>query len=318
MKRSYGRTLLAACVLLLVAAGLPALAETRIEKTLTMGPGGRLVLDSEGGSVTVTGSSRSDVSVVITSKRDDLESLATFTFEDGPETAKITMERIKKGGWNRGLSLRYEIEVPTETQLDIRTSGGSITARDTRGEAKLRTSGGGIRVNDLAGPLNANTSGGSISLDSIDGDAKVSTSGGSIRGVHVDGTLTAGTSGGSISLTDVTGSLSAETSGGSISISEAGGSVDAQTSGGSLTVIFAPGNQDGGTLRTSGGGIRVKLDASANLDLDAHCSGGSIKSDLPVTVVGSLSKTTLKGALGSGGSTLKMRTSGGSIRIEAM
>ncbi len=282
MKRNCGRAVLVTLVAVALVSGLPTLADTRIEKTLKLGPGGLFVLDSGGGGVTITGSSRSDVSVVITSKRDDLESLVTFNFEDGPETARVAMERIKKGGWNRGLSLAYEIEVPHDTQLDIRTSGGSVTARQTRGEAKLRTSGGSIRVNDLEGPLNASTSGGSISVDTIDGDAKVSTSGGSI------------------------------------SIVEAGGSVDAQTSGGSLTVAFARGNQSGGSLETSGGGIRVKLDETANLDLDAHCSGGSVKSDLPVTVVGNISKNSLKGALGSGGSILKLRTSGGSIRIESM
>ncbi|MDX1388016.1 MAG: hypothetical protein R3344_02445 [Acidobacteriota bacterium] len=318
MKRNYGRCVLAMSILVAVAAGLPALADTRIEKTLKLGPGGLFVLDSEGGSVTITGSSRSDVSVVITSERDDLESLVAFTFEGGSETARVTMERIKKTNWGRGLSLAYEIEVPRDTRLDLRTSGGSVTARGTRGEAKLRTSGGSIRVNDLDGPVNAGTSGGSITIDSIGGDAKISTSGGNIRGAHVDGAVTAGTSGGSISLSDVKGDLSAETSGGSISIAEAGGVVDAQTSGGSVTVEFAQGNQRGGSLKTSGGGIRVTLDGAANLDLDAHCSGGSVKTDLPVTVVGDLSKNTLKGALGAGGSTLKMRTSGGSIRIESM
>jgi len=298
MKTSRVR-ILAVTAILAVAAGC-SLADTRIEKTLELSPGGKFVLDSEGGSVKLTGTSGSGVRIVITSKRDDLESLANFTFEGGSEMARVTMKRVKTGGWNRGLSLGYEIEVPNHTQLDIRTSGGSISTVETHGEAKLRTSGGSIKVSDLEGPLDASTSGGSIVLNGIVGDARVSTSGGSIRGSHVEG------------------SLDAETSGGSIQISEAGGAVNASTSGGSLTVAFSPGNQAGGSLQTSGGGIRVKLDATANLDLDAHCSGGSVKTDMPVTVVGNLSKNTLKGAMGSGGATLKLRTSGGSIRIEAM
>jgi DUF4097 and DUF4098 domain-containing protein YvlB len=316
MKKSCVRVLAVAAILGL-AAGC-SLADTRIEKSLDLSPGGMFVLDSEGGTVKLTGSSDSGVRIVITSKRDDLESLANFTFEGGSEMARVTMKRVKTGGWNRGLSLAYEIEVPNATQLDIRTSGGSISTLETRGEAKLRTSGGSIKVKALEGPLNASTSGGSITLGDIVGDAKVSTSGGSIRGSHVEGRLDAGTSGGSISLEGVTGDLDAETSGGSIQIADAGGVVNASTSGGSLTVAFAPGNHAGGSLQTSGGGIRVKIDETANLDLDAHCSGGSVKTDMPVTVVGNLSKNTLKGAMGSGGATLRLRTSGGSIRIEGM
>jgi hypothetical protein len=316
MKTSRVRILVATAILAMAA--VPSLADTRIEKALDLSPGGKFVLDSEGGTVKVTGTSGSGARIVITSKRDDLESLATFTFEGGSEMARVTMKRIKTGGWNRGLSLAYEIEVPSATQLDIRTSGGSISTVETRGEAKLRTSGGSIKVSDLEGPLNASTSGGSITLSDIVGNAKISTSGGSIRGSRVDGRLDAGTSGGSISLEGVTGDLEAQTSGGSIRIADAGGVVNASTSGGSLTVAFAPGNQAGGSLQTSGGGIRVKVDETANLDLDAYCSGGSVKTDMPVTVVGSLSKNTLKGSMGSGGAVLRLRTSGGSIRIEGM
>jgi hypothetical protein len=39
--------------------------------------------------------------------------------------------------------------------------------------------------------------------------------------------------------------------------------------------------------------------------------------DVPVTVQGQISKTSVKGSLGSGGALLKLRTSGGGIRIKS-
>ena len=67
------------CLGLLAA---PALADTRIERDLSLEPGGRLILETDLGSVTVTGKSGSGASVLITSTRDDLESVLDFDFQD--------------------------------------------------------------------------------------------------------------------------------------------------------------------------------------------------------------------------------------------
>jgi len=92
--------------------------------------------------------------------------------------------------------------------------------------------------------------------------------------------------------------------------------VEADTSGGPIDVEFAPGNSEGGSLSTSGGGITVTLDAGANLEIDASTSGGSVRSDLPITVRGEMDKRSIRGTLGGGGATLKIRASGGGIRIQ--
>ncbi len=101
-------------------------------------------------------------------------------------------------------------------------------------------------------------------------------------------------------------------------ISDAGGRVDAESSGGPITVSFSPGNSAGGTLSTSGGGITVTVDPSVGLDIDAASSGGSVDLDVPVTVQGRVSRTAVKGSLNAGGQMLKLRTSGGGIRIRSL
>ena len=64
-----------------------------------------------------------------------------------------------------------------------------------------------------------------------------------------------------------------------IEISGAEGQVEADTSGGSIDVEFASGNSEGGSLSTSGGGIRVTLDAGANHAwVTLHVGAGTFQS----------------------------------------
>jgi hypothetical protein len=309
--------------LLALVSALPASAGSRIERELDLAPGGRFVLEAGVGAVSVTGTSRSGARVVITSDRDDLDELFAFDFAAGEGTVHVTAKR--KGAaltswfsWGSKGDLRWEIQVPTDTALDIGTSGGSITIAELRGVARLDTSGGGITIANVEGAVDADTSGGAISVSNVFGDVKSDTSGGGIEINGVAGNVDADTSGGSIQIYKVTGEITAETSGGSIRINEAGGRVFADTSGGGIQVAFVAGNSAGGTLSTSGGGIRVVLDPTSRLELDAASSGGAVICDVPIEVRGQRSRSSLSATMGGGGERLKLRASGGPIRIEAL
>jgi hypothetical protein len=292
-------------ILLLAALVTPAFAaladaSSRIEKTLKLEPNGRFVLESDVGSVTLTGASSSGARVVITSDRYDLESRYDISFEENPGFVSVTVRRKDRFSWSEHGSVHFEVEVPSRTQTEIRTGGGSVTLSNLRGDSELKTSGGTIDVSGLSGKLDAKTSGGSIHLQEVNGDAHVDTSGGRIEVASLDGSLTAHTSGGPIHIDRVTGY------------------VEAKTSGGPISVNFGRGNARGGVLETSGGSIEAQLDRSANLEIDASTSGGSVTSDLPIRVVGKISGSSLHGSLGSGGETLRLHTSGGSIHIRPL
>ena len=307
------------CLVGLVVATGPAFAETRLEKTLKLEPGGEFRLETDIGRVTVTGTSSSGVRLVVTSRRDDINDLLSFRYEEGGHSASVIARKKHHldflfGNW--GSSVRFEVEVPAQTAVTVHTSGGGISLAALRSPAKIETSGGGIEVRDLVGDLQADTSGGSIHLRDIKGKSRVETSGGGIEAVNLEGPLKAETSGGSVSLERVSGDIHAHSSGGGIHIHEAGGRVDADTSGGSIEATFARGNSRGGSLESSGGGISVSLDPGVGLSIDAH--GNSVTSDLPLTVQGEISRRSLRGTLGKGGESLRLRTSGGSVKIRAI
>jgi hypothetical protein len=314
----FGRTLgLALAGLCGLAAA--ASAESRIEKNLHLAPGGALRLETDLGSVQVRGTDREGARVVITSKHDDLNELLSFRFDEAAGSVTIVARKkhpISSFFGFHGNGVAFEIEVPSRTRVNVDTSGGSISLKALASEAKLETSGGGIEVRDHAADLVAHTSGGSISLTHIGGKCRVDTSGGGITADGIDGTLEAESSGGSLEFERIRGNIHAHTSGGGIEIREAGGRVDADTSGGSVEVAFARGNGHGGTIESSGGGVEVSLDPAVGLAIDA--SGNSVHADLPVTVRGEVSRHHLSGTLGAGGETLRLRTSGGSVRIRGL
>jgi hypothetical protein len=303
MNSSYRRLAIAA-VAAAVLSCLPALAETRIEKNLKLDPGGKLTIDSDAGSLTVTGSSSSGAHVVLTSDKDDLESRFDLKLEELPGELRISLKKKDSltswTSWFNNSKIRFEIQVPTKTKTDLQTGGGHVKVSSLEGDAHAETSGGHIEVTDLRGNLTAETSGGHIAIKRISGNAKVETSGGHIETDAVDG------------------DLSAETSGGHIEIRGAKGRVDADTSGGHVEVSFAKGNARGGKIESSGGGISVEVDPNVDLAIDASTSGGSVRTDIPVKIVGKVSGSSIRGSLGKGGEMLYVHTSGGSVSISAV
>lgn len=276
------RTAVAAAAL---ASGLslaPTHAATTVEEKRALEPGGSFVLEAATGSVKLTGTASSGANVVIRSRRDDFKELYDVLLEEKPGAVHVTIKRKNFLTTLRGDSMEIEVQVPRATQVEIQTSGGSIDVEDIDRDAKLRTSGGSVDVERLGGNADVKSSGGSLKLSGIAGDIRASTSGGTIR---IDG---------------------------------AGGRVSAETSGGSIETRFAAGNARGGELETSGGGVRVYVDPSIDLTLNATTTGGSVTAGFPVTVAAGSDRASIQGAIGKGGETLRIRSSGGSIRLEKL
>ena len=288
--------------LLLVAATAQAAVESPIRKTFSVAPGGTLFVETDIGDVRIN-SGGSGVTVDVKRRAKSEEAMQDFdvTFEqtgnDVTVRAKYQRPSSKWFNWSNEIDAQFTISVPTNYNVQIKTSGGDLRIANLNGDVRARTSGGGIEMGNITGTVEARTSGGSVTLDSASGRADLRTSGGSIE------------------VGRVTGDLYAHTSGGGITIEDAGGVIDAQTSGGSIRARLSAQPRGDSKLSTSGGNIVISVPSNASVDLDAKTSGGDVETDVPVTILGMKSESELQGKINGGGPRLTLRSSGGGIRL---
>jgi hypothetical protein len=295
----------AAILLVCLSAVAPVLAaDSRFDRHFNVSPGGQLTLDTDIGSVVVVGGDGPGLDVHATvSGSSDFVSHFTITAVQSPQGVTVT-GRMQPLGWlsewfgSGRRTVSYTVELPRDYVTEIHTSGGSLDVRHLNASTSGRTSGGSVTVEDVHGPVHMRTSGGRIAASDLMGPANLRTSGGSIE------------------VSGCTGDLDVRTSGGSIRLEQIDGTLRAMTSGGSVHAEVR--TNRGVSLETSGGSIALLLPAAAAGSLDAHTSGGRVESAIPLSSVEVASHDELRGALNGGGEQIRLRTSGGSIRVTAL
>ena len=300
-----------------------------IEKSFQVKPGGKLILETDIGSIEVLSRNTNTLEVeVIQEAKTASSSRAERILEDFEVSFRQSGDNVYVTGeyrrgslsrfWNnigRYIRVKFQVTVPQEFNVDLKTKGGSISVNDLKGDVQSKTSGGSLAFSRIDGPVYGRTSGGSIRLTSCSGNADVKTSGGSITLGDVNGDVTAHTSGGSIKVGKAKGSVDVHTSGGGIHVEEAWGAIKAHTSGGSITAHISDQPESDCSLTTSGGSITVHLADKIGLDLNARASGGRVYTEFPVMVSGEINKSSLKAKINDGGPQFYLYTSGGSIYI---
>ena len=183
-------------------------------------------------------------------------------------------------------SAKLIVTMPREGNVFAKSGDGSIRIDRVRGRLELRTGDGSVRGSEIAGQITIATGDGSVTIDSAEGDLDVNTGDGSVR---------------------VEGKLSG---------------VRLHTGDGSVTLHAGAGSamKDEWSITTGDGGVAVYLPSDFGAELDAHSSGGSIRSEFKTdgdTEDRDSHRRALRGRIGSGGKTLTIRTGDGSIRIKS-
>ena len=306
-----------------MVAAAPVHAAIRIERQLELAPRGQLIVRSSVGAVIVRGDSASGAAVLVTADRDDFEKYYELQFSASPGRVEVVVKRRGPSvslpfawlGW-RGRA-QVSVSAPRATSVSVHTGGGRIEASGLEGEIELGSSGGPVVAHDLAGALDARSGGGRVEVHDVRGGLSVRSSGGGVSASSVEGAVEVESGGGRIHLERIGGSLHARSSGGGVTVRDVGGWVEAFSAGGPVVVSFAAGNARGGDIKSGGGGVEIFLDPAAGLELDT--AGGSVACDLPVTVRGKISGgQAVRGVLRGGGELLRIRSSGGGIRIAAL
>ncbi len=226
----------------------------------------------------------------------------------------IEIGGIEDAALRRNVSISYELTVPGETRLRSDTGSGSLDIESVRGPVEARAGSGRISIGRVAGRVTATTGSGSIEVAGA-GDGLVARAGsGSVQAREIQGSLEAQTGSGRIDVSYAGGEADVTTGSGGITIRGAGGRLRASTGSGTIAIEGEPVGD--WMVRTSSGGINLRLPPTAAFDLDAHTSSGSITADHPVEMRGALSRRSLQGQVRGGGPRVDLSTSSGSIRLQ--
>jgi TonB family protein len=244
--------------------------------------------------------------------------------EPGPPVAKL---ETTNGGHITLLDIAGDV--------DAYTAGGHVQAGNIAGNAILRTGGGHIRAGQIKGSARLETEGGNITVGEAGSQVSVRTGGGQIDFGEVHGSVKAQTGGGGIRVIYVAGPMEVETSGGSICLTRVVNTVRAATGTGTITAWIAPDSRDTkewvnlpgpSQLASSSGDIVVFLPRNLAATIDAMVETGSIASIeadpslamsfQPPQQLPQVGQIHAMGTLNGGGSTLRLRTATGKIRLK--
>ncbi len=168
-------------LLAIMALTMTANAETgKIIKTFPVDKGGTLVIKSNMGSIFVGTWDRDEVSVIVVKRASRKSQVAGFEAQVEKRGNDVYVKGENEQ--NNPVMVAFEVNIPENFNIDLKTAKGSIKVTDIKGNVKLITGDGGIGIGNVeGGNVYAQTSGDSIRVGNVEGDVKVNTSGGSVR-----------------------------------------------------------------------------------------------------------------------------------------
>lgn len=226
----------------------------------------------------------------------------------------IRVGHIENNDWKKNISISYELTVPAQTKLKSESGSGDVTVDGVAGPLEANSGSGSLKVTHIGSEVHARTGSGDVQVTDVHGSARLSSGSGTIDAKGIGGGLVASSGSGDIKLVQTAaGDVEIQTGSGSVNVTGANGAVKAQSGSGGISVEGTPAGD--WRLHTGSGDVEVKLPAQAGFNLVARTGSGSIDSNREIAVQGKISPRELQGKVGSGGPTVELATSSGSIQI---
>ena len=196
----------------------------------------------------------------------------------------------------RHVSIDYEIALPADTTLQAHSGSGNVSVEGVRSAVDAQTGSGDIKVKDLGSKLHAQTGSGNIRAETVAAPFWAQTGSGDIEAnLTGSGDVDVHTGSGTIRVRGIKGGVRARTGSGNV---ETDGTVNGPWE-----------------VHSGSGNITLAVGSGSGFNLDLHTSSGSIHTDLPITVQGSLGKNQLKGTVKGGGPEVEVSTGSGDVEL---
>jgi DUF4097 and DUF4098 domain-containing protein YvlB len=259
------------------------------QKTFTVSGQADVDLKTFDGSIEVTSWDKPEVAVTIERRADsqaEAEALKVTAEQNGN---RIVVHAVKPEGressvhigFHQGRSVRFVVTLPRTSDLNATSGDGSISVTGITGRVTARSGDGSISTSDIKGDVGLDTGDGSVTAENVSGSLKINSGDGSVTVRGQPQGLIAHTGDGSVNI-DVTSATTAASD---------------------------------WELTTGDGGIHVTLPAGFNAQVDAHTGDGGIDAhDFGLRATGE-DRNDLRGSIGSGGPTIRLRTGDGGITL---
>lgn len=283
-KRSFLTALLALAGFAITLGASPAHADDW-KKTYQVTGRASVYVSTGDGDVTVTGGDQKqiDAEVISNGYKIGPNDVQIVESQNGDHVSiEVKFPHMSWHMFSGNRSLRVNIRVPREVDVDARTGDGNIEAANLMGKLQFDSGDGNVNANNIHGEIRMHT-----------GDGR-------IEGRGFDGSLDANTGDGSMRIEGRFDSLDLKTG---------DGSIDAQVGAGSKVA-------NSWNVHSGDGSITLRLPGDLNANLEAHTGDGNVNMDYPIMMSGTLSRGSVHGKLNAGGGTFSVSSGDGSIHIE--
>lgn len=273
-----------------LVAGILALGSTgyanadEVTKTFTVSGRPHVKVETDDGAVRVSTGDIKQVEIRVVYSGYRLDKDLRVSTEQNGDSVDVIAKTSGGGFWSWGVrhsSLRVEVHMPKDADLNVRSGDGSVEAESINGSVDITTGDGSITVQGAKGSIRFHSGDGHIEARGLDGNVDASSGDGHIR---LEGRFDG------------------------LNIHTGDGSVSAKASTGSKVATSW-------SIHTGDGSVDLELPADLQADLDASTHDGHISSGLQMTVEGTFSSSNIHGKLNGGGQSLTIRTGDGSIHL---
>jgi len=265
-------------------ANVPKAMGEEVAKTFPVSGHAKVRVQTDDGAVRVSTGDIKKVEIRVEYTGYKLDKDLQISMNQNGDTVEITAKTHGVSFFNFGVkhnSLRVEIHMPKDSDLDVTSGDGSVEADSVSGNLNIQTGDGHINVQGGRGHIRLHTGDGAIEGRDLDGRVDVTTGDGH---VNIEGRFD------------------------SLNIKTGDGSVSARAKGGSKV-------QSGWNIRTGDGSVDLQLPGDLQANIDASTHDGHISLGIPVTVEGSFSSSRVNGKMNGGGQPIIVRTGDGSIHL---
>jgi len=148
-------------------------------------------------------------------------------------------------------------------------------------------------------------------------DLKLTTHNGGVEIANITGQVSGTTHNGKVTAKQVCGAANLQTHNGSVRCAEISGDAQLKTHNGSVKAYYseaAPGVCNV-SIVSHNGSIELAAPPGFSAQVEASTHNGSVRTDLPIAVMGKISKNKITGTIGAGQGKLHLETHNGSIKI---